>query len=820
MRTTLLFALTVALVIAPAAFCADVALKWYVDTSVHTGMSKTYSSSTLPVAANVDGDPQLEIFYGGGTDAGSGQPHPGFVISLDGKTGALEWVDTCNGFGRHTVIELGDVDLDGKLELVACGMNRVAVYEAESGVLKWDYWNDPDHENPTTTGRKDKHPLLLKEPDGIVYIYVSGNGQTSPVIKFRGTDGEIMESEPVACHTCHGGFSGWDLDNDGTVEIFNSDRGISSGGSCNGLMELDPSLTILHEWNSIACSSHCPTIIDVDEDGVLDIVIADQGGGGIAIVDGETKGPMAGKWQESIPGFGAHDNNNIYDIDGDGNLELISGDNNKASGADVFDLGDWQLESYSPLWAAPGVGYAHPLAIGNVWQDGNGNEMELIGFTSEPSVRGWVVIYQWNPGTQDFDIKQDLRVYLNQMIVQDIDNDGLNEIIGMGTKGIDGSNCRGTIQVFDTDGVNTGYRTWNQWYSERRTGAPGDLGESLAPLEVVVDPTPVVDLTWPLDERSMTDTTPIFFFKVSDPDDASVDCTLYVDGTEKGSGSATSDGTTTNTITSSPLSYSTHTWHIECTDGENTGISTSWSITIYQEPPPSSAPSVNLVSPVDWENTTDTTPIFAYIVSDDDNTTNNCTLYIDGSIVSGDHNAVADGNTTNTLTTPKMPYGTHTWNVECTDETNSSVSPTWSIIIHEEVTLPTIPENTTEPTPPPPTPPPVEPPPSIPPETPPETPYTPPITQNTTENQSTGPTCGNGLKEEGEHCDGNDGVPEGYQCTSDCKLTIQAGTAPETLGEETRAEEPIDITMLIIAILAIATALAAWKLYTKLKKRS
>ncbi len=459
---------------------ADISLKWYTDTSVHTGLSSSYSSSTLPVTADVDGDGYHEIFQAGGTDAGSGEPHPGFVICLDGQTGALEWVYTSNGLGRHTVVELGDVDQDGKLELVACGMNQVAVFEAESGTMKWDYWNDPNHNNPTTHGRKDKHPLLLKEA-GTVYIYVSGNGAVSPVMKFRGTDGAIIESEPVACHTCHGGFTGWDLDGDGTVEIFDTDRGGSGGDSCNGLMQLDSSLNIMHAWKSIYCSSHCSTIVDVDGDGVLDVVITDQAGDGIGVVDGSTMSPMTGKWQENIPNFGAHDNNNVYDIDGDGNLELISGDNNKNSGADIFDLGDWKMEDYSPVWAASGVGYSHPLAIGNVWQNGNGNEMELIGFTSGLN-RGWLVIYQWNPGAHDFDIKQDLNVYLNQMIVQDIDNDGLNEIVGMGVKSIGGLNRRGTVQVFDTDGVNTGYRTWNQWYSERKTGAPGDLGPSLAPL--------------------------------------------------------------------------------------------------------------------------------------------------------------------------------------------------------------------------------------------------------------------------------------------------------------------------------------------------
>jgi len=187
-------------------------LKWYTDTSDYTGLSLSYSSSTLPVTADVDGDGYHEIFYGGGTDAGSGEPHPGFVICLDGESGAVEWVDTCNGFGRHTVVELGDTDQDGRLELVACGMNRVACYDAETGDLEWDYWNDPDHENPTTHGRKDKHPLILTDIDGITYVFISGNGATSPTIKFNGATGEIVESYPTAGHTCHGGMAGWDVD--------------------------------------------------------------------------------------------------------------------------------------------------------------------------------------------------------------------------------------------------------------------------------------------------------------------------------------------------------------------------------------------------------------------------------------------------------------------------------------------------------------------------------------------------------------------------------------------------------------------------------
>jgi len=251
-----------------------------------------------------------------------------------------------------------------------------------------------------------------------------------------------------------------------------------------GLMWLDTDLNYIAYFDTVQCSSHCPTIIDINNDGYLDIVIADQGGGGICVVDGQTKSPMSGKWQENIPGFSAHDNNNIYDIDGDGHLELISGDNNPDSGADIFDLEEWRLEDYSPLWAAGGVGYAHPLAIGNVWQDNNGDEFELIGFTSSsyPS-RGYLVIYQYEDG--DFVIRQTLDKYANQLIVQDVDNDGFNEIISIGAMaGLGPPSHKGVVQVYDTDGVNSGYRTWNQWYSERRTGAPGDFGSSLADLAI------------------------------------------------------------------------------------------------------------------------------------------------------------------------------------------------------------------------------------------------------------------------------------------------------------------------------------------------
>ena len=394
---------------------ADISSKWYVDTSVYTNLSKEYSSSTLPLAANVDDDPQLEIFYSLGIDSGGGNPtgiHEGAVICLDGLNGSLEWCYNSDGFGRHTTLELGDTDQDGELELVAGGMKNVVCFDAKTGQVEWEYWVDPPY---TDDRRKDKHSIILKDTDGETYVFMSGNSNVNePVIKFAGTDtaqydpGDIVEECYYSYYTCHGGFACWDIDNDGDFDLFNSDR--STG---NGMYWLDTNLTILDSWSSVWCSSHCPTIIDVNEDGYLDVVIADQSTGGVCVIDGQTKDPMSGKWQENIPGFDAHDNNNIYDIDGDGNLELISGDNNKNTGADIFDLGNWQLESYSPLWATTGVGYAHPLAIGNVWQSGNGNETELIGFTSGNS-RGYLVIYQWNSSAQDFDILQTLNVYINQ----------------------------------------------------------------------------------------------------------------------------------------------------------------------------------------------------------------------------------------------------------------------------------------------------------------------------------------------------------------------------------------------------------------------
>ena len=128
-------------------------------------------------------------------------------------------------------------------------------------------------------------------------------------------------------------------------------------------------------WNSsIYCSSHCAGIADVVGDENLEVMVLQQSSsnGGIRIInaDGSTY-----KYENYL-GIGTHTQAAIYDIDNDGNIELITSYNTNPK---VWDLVDWTLDA-----TLSDVTCSGPPDFANVLGD---SDMEIIACTGSEVCR-------------------------------------------------------------------------------------------------------------------------------------------------------------------------------------------------------------------------------------------------------------------------------------------------------------------------------------------------------------------------------------------------------------------------------------------------
>jgi len=424
--------------------------KWGTNLFSRSDVHTDFTSLVMPVTADVVGDGWHEIFLSLGYDHEIGDD--GVVFCLDGHDGSVLWSYSSSYFGSHTCLELYDLDSDGDLELLATGYHHVVAFHAENGNILWEFTR--------MNNRQDK-PAVILEEDGVVYVFTASHQGIDGIglQKRFGVNGILIKQVAGPLHPCHGGLSCEDLDDDGEFEIICTDRDFGTGHQ--GVQCYDTDLNLLWSQSTVQCSSHLANIVDVNDDGIYDVVAMDQGDGtaGICVVDGSDGSQMSGKWSENL-GLYAHYTPSIYDIDQDGNLELITSNTGPAS---VWDLETWSLDA--ELYRRDGFPYTlcKPPVIANVIGD---SDMEMVFVT--------------HLGFDIIDKNYDLVAYqddgydgrADRIVIQDIDDDGLNEIVAVMHQPGTGSNTYGFIQCLDTPGIvpSPAARSVNFLYSYRRNG--------------------------------------------------------------------------------------------------------------------------------------------------------------------------------------------------------------------------------------------------------------------------------------------------------------------------------------------------------------
>ncbi|MCK5030388.1 MAG: PKD domain-containing protein, partial [Thermoplasmatales archaeon] len=241
-------------------------------------------------------------------------------------------------------------------------------------------------------------------------------------------------------------------------------------------------------------------------------------------------------------GLGCHCQPAVYDIDKDGHLELVTA---YGSTCKVWDLVDWSLDFEAPSTHK----CSEPPDFANVVGD---EDLELIipsGWAGQTLVydSSYQLIYQFNE-------------YGICTMTQDVDNDGLNEILYL---------RNGILICYDTaaNAPTPSVRTDTPYYSERRTAAGeyippigGSIVENSAPIFSAVAPSNGVT-NLPIGTSSLSVT-------IEDPDGDLFDWTIET-SPDIGSSQANGASNGSKSCSVSGLSYSTtYHWFVNATDGE------------------------------------------------------------------------------------------------------------------------------------------------------------------------------------------------------------------------------------------------------------
>lgn len=497
-------------------------LKW--------SMNYGFQSYSSPVAQDINGDGIAEIFVGGRHSSGA---YSG-IFCINSLNGNIIWSKTFRTLqSYHVPIAIGDLDNDGDYELVHAAGSRTIARNCEDGSIFWNVSTDSGWGVPA---------IVDLDGTGIPYVIVGDNsGFDTPVTlsKLYGNNGAVAASSTRISYTCYGGVSVADLDRDGDYEIMMSDSGDS--------ICFDEDLNELWSTTSYTSESHCAVLVNVTGDADLEVVIMKQAGegvedGGIYVyyADGSL---VPGKYSSDL-GLTAHCQPAVYDIDKDGNVELITAYDHAT---DVWDLGTWSLDA--TLERGP-----EPPDIADVLGDSDLEIISPFAFSDDDTD-----IYD-----SSYDNPADVRNYVGlNTLVYDTDGDGLNELI---IHSYDGS-----MSLFDTLAVtpSPSQRGDTPYYSERRTNAGVYIPK-------IGEKSEISNLNIADESTGVSLSTSTLSVSINEPNGDPLYWTVETSpNVGKASGFAESNGTKTCSISNLDPS-TTYTWYVNATDGTN------WKVETYQ----------------------------------------------------------------------------------------------------------------------------------------------------------------------------------------------------------------------------------------------
>ncbi len=375
------------------------------------------SSSVEPTALNVmmtpsvidlSGDGIPDVVFASTASTGGGAVEVGFLRALNGNDGSEIFTVTDPALRVNTAcsVATGDIDLDGRPEIIACGVNgnNLIAFEHD-GTFKWQRnlletinWGSPSIADLNQDGAPEIviGRQALSNTGAVLWTGTGTSGATSIGPLSLVSDVDVDGSpEVVAGRTVYTATGAIDFQNvllpDGLNAVANFDADpeaevvlVSSGQ----VWLLQHTMAVI--WGPVAIPGGGvggpPTIADYDGDGEAEIGVA----GATRYAVFETNGTL--KWAAVVQdGSSNRTGSSVFDFEGDGAAEVVYGDEIKlwvfrgTDGAVLFETPKSSCTWYEyPLVAdVDGDGSAEILGVANnncflgvqrgvfVWGDAN-----------------------------------------------------------------------------------------------------------------------------------------------------------------------------------------------------------------------------------------------------------------------------------------------------------------------------------------------------------------------------------------------------------------------------------------------------------------
>lgn len=414
------------------------------------------SSWQQPIAADVLSQyPGKEIFVAGTTGPASTMER---IACLRQDTGEVIWHKEWIPVETAQRVPMSIAKINGEWLILHGNRDSTVCRYASNGNIKWEntdvhsYWEWNAWVDVNTDPNVEDYYAFITQrysnnyENGNQYIY-----------KLSPSDGHIVASHFVGKGVCDGGIAAADINADGKVEIVEGDQRVRCWDS-----DLNPL------WDVVASSSSaCPNLVDINNDGLLEVICINGyfDGGGIIVIapNGNIIANGAGVFN-NIPGWATHETLTVVDADADGRMEVLTAYG--SSWVMALDLVNWindvdhpgQYIDWSSEVLGDGKGWAsNSPAFGNVVGD---SRLEMLYQES------------WDCKLHAFDSTwTEIATAKNcwgSLTVDDFDGDGLNEIVAAQCSEVH-PEFVWNVQMYDTPAVTLNGEVTEQYYGLRRT---------------------------------------------------------------------------------------------------------------------------------------------------------------------------------------------------------------------------------------------------------------------------------------------------------------------------------------------------------------